>query len=229
MLLDWFNAREAVEVGTSLADYYLPKGDREACGHSLAPRSRDTGNDLQKFIQRAARDVRPLKLNLFTRAKLLNSFKWRLLESGCDRNTVDNLTDLLMLQISGGPLSAAPHDGGVIARPSERSAALRRVPSLMAEGDAQFAEGDYEAAAARYRDVVEINPRHVLAQSNLGAALVHLGSYDDADQVLRRALALKPNFVRPYVQPREPASAKRTVRGIGDRTPSSSQEGSAQR
>lgn len=199
MLLDWFNAREAVEVGTSLADYYLPKATTGTSAHSTVPRSADAGKDLQKFLQRAARDVRPLKLNLFKRAKLLNSFKWRLLERGCERSTVDSLTEMLLLQISGGPVGAAARDRAIVARPNEAKSS-RQVPGLMAEGDARFARGDYEEAAARYQAVVEINPRHVLAQSNLGSALVHVGRYDEAEQAFRRALALNPNFVGPYVQ-----------------------------
>lgn len=198
MLLDWFNAREAVEVGTSLADYYLPQAAPEASGHRTAPRSADAGKDLQRLLQRAVRDVRPLKLNLFKRAKLLNSFKWRLLERGCDQSTVDNLTEMLLLQIAGGPLSAATRDGGITARPSEGKAS-RQIPGLMAEADARFAQSDYEEAVIRLQDVVAINPRHVLAHSNLGTALVHIGRYDEAEQAFRRAVALKPSSVDPYV------------------------------
>lgn len=198
MLLDWFNAREAVEVGTSLADCYLPGAVPEAAGRRLASRSADDGKHLQRFLQRAARDVRPLKLNLFKRAKLLNAFKWTLIERGCDRETVDHLTEMLLLQISGGPLSAAAPTGATRTRQSEGGTS-RRIPSLMSEADARFAEGDYEEAVARLEEVIAINPRHVLAQSNLGAALVHVGRYDEADQAFRRALVLKPSFVGPYV------------------------------
>lgn len=199
MLLDWFNAREAVDVGTSLADYYLPKTTLEAHGPRSTPHPVDAaGKDLQKFLQRAARDVSPLKLNIFKRAKLLNSFKWRLRERGCDGSTVDQLTEMLLLQIAGGPLNAAAPAGGITARPSEATAS-RRIPGLMAEADVRFAQGDYEQATARLQEVVAINSRHVLAHSNLGTALVHVGRYDEADQAFRRAVALKPSFVGPYV------------------------------
>jgi tetratricopeptide (TPR) repeat protein len=198
MLLDWFNAREAIQVGTSLADYYLPKTTPEVSGDRATGRSGGPGNDLQRFLQRAARDVRPLKLNLFKRAKLLNTFKWTLLERGCDRSMVDKLTELLLLQISGGTLGAPVSNGGGELIEGKGSA-LRRVPALMAEGDARFTEGNYEQAMARYREVAEINPRYALGQSKLGDALVYVGSYDEAEQAYRRALALKPNFVAPYV------------------------------
>lgn len=198
MLLDWFNAREAVEIGTSLADYYLPNSVTAEASSPRASRAGSAGKDLQRFLQRAARDVRPLKLNLFKRAKLLNSFKWRLLERGCDRTTVDKLTEMLLLQISGGSLNAAAGDGaGMVTRNAGR--APKMVPGLMAEADARFAKGDYDGAVAGYEEVLEINSRHVLAQANLGAALVYVGRYEEADQAFRRALALKPNFVAPYV------------------------------
>jgi tetratricopeptide (TPR) repeat protein len=198
MLLDWFNAHDAVEVGTSLADYYLPTATPDASRQRAALRSAHAGKDLQRFLQRAAHDVRPLKLNLFKRAKLLNSFKWRLLERGCDRSTVDNLTELLLLQISSGPMGATTANGAITARPTEGKA-LRRVPGLMAEAEARIAARDYQEAVARLEEVLAIKPRHALANANLGAAFVNLGRYVEADQALRRAMALDPNFGGAYL------------------------------
>lgn len=192
MLLDWFNTRKAVELGTSLADCYLPRTSPVASGHRVAPRSADDERDLQRLVQRVACDVHPLKLNLFKRAKLLKAFKSRLIARGFDRSTVDNLTKALLLQISGSPLSAAPPNGGM--GNSSAVSPPRRIPDL-----ARLAESDYEEAVARLQEVVAINPRDARAQSNLGAALVRVGRYDEAEQAFRSALALEPGFVDPYL------------------------------
>ena len=52
---------------------------------------------LQKFLQRVDREARPLKLNLLKRAKLANTFKWRLLEKGVEQQLADELTRALVL------------------------------------------------------------------------------------------------------------------------------------
>src|SRR2546429_5122682 len=85
MLLKWFNAREATEVGTALADDFVfasrPSGTRRR-----ETRSGPQGQELQKLLMRVDREAGPLKLNLIKRAALANSFKWRLLEKGVERS-----------------------------------------------------------------------------------------------------------------------------------------------
>jgi tetratricopeptide (TPR) repeat protein len=191
MPLDWFNTREATHVGTTLADYYLPEERASAAAGRKTTSPKNGGADLQKFLQRVARDAGPLKLNLFKRAKLLNSFKWRLLERGVDHKTVDELTDLVLLQLSGRSLgyaapAAAPRSGA-----TERLSS-KRVPGLIAEADARLADGKYAEAAELFREALEIEPRHAIAHARLGAALSHLTRYREAEQEFRRALELKP-------------------------------------
>jgi tetratricopeptide (TPR) repeat protein len=48
--------------------------------------------------------------------------------------------------------------------------------------------GDYSAAIADYRKVLQIRPADVQARVNLGAALAHEGKYDDAIEMYRSAL-----------------------------------------
>src|SRR2546429_6592582 len=83
MLLKWFNAREATEVGTALADDFVfasrPSGTRRR-----ETRSGPQGQELQKLLMRVDREAGPLKLNLIKRAALANSFKWRLLDKGVE-------------------------------------------------------------------------------------------------------------------------------------------------
>src|SRR5215469_153086 len=124
MMFKWLDAREATEVGTALADDFVlqsgpgPQGARRKDNPSVAPV--DLQRFLQKFLQRVDREARPLKLNLFKRAKLANSFKWRLLEKGVEQQVVDELTHALVLRISGG--TAKPVAAGTDAptRPGTR-------------------------------------------------------------------------------------------------------------
>jgi hypothetical protein len=55
---------------------------------------------LERFLQRVDRETRPLQLNLFKRAKLANTFKWRLLEKGIEPQIVDELTQALLLRMT---------------------------------------------------------------------------------------------------------------------------------
>ena len=98
MLLKWFNAHEAVEVGNALADQFIPQ---------TAPAQRPKkdkpgkeGAELRRFLERIDRDARPLRLNLYKRAKLANTFKWKLLQNGVEPVLVDELTRMLLLRLA---------------------------------------------------------------------------------------------------------------------------------
>src|ERR1700724_2297584 len=113
MLLKWLNAREATEVGTALADDFVLQSASGSSGtRRQETRSDAQGQELQKFLykflQRVDREARPLKLNFFKRAKLANSFKWRLLEKGVEQQLVDELTQALVLRITGNQDSSVP-------------------------------------------------------------------------------------------------------------------------
>src|SRR6516164_8570257 len=105
MLLHWLDARAATRVGATLADDVVMQ---QAAGSRAAPRgdpSAQLQRLLQKFLQRVDREARGLELNLFKRAKLANSFKWRLLEKGVEREIVDELTQALVVRLTS---AAAP-------------------------------------------------------------------------------------------------------------------------
>src|SRR5215472_545197 len=111
MVLNWFNAREATEVGVALADDFVLQS---ASGSVAARRAETRGHDLQrflqKFLQHVDRQARPLRLNVFKRAKLANSFKWRLLEKGVEKQIVDELTQALVLRLTSGQASLPRDD-----------------------------------------------------------------------------------------------------------------------
>jgi hypothetical protein len=108
MLLKWFNAHEAVEVGNALADQFIPQ---TASAPAKRPKKAKAGGEqaeLQKFLQRIDRDARPLRLNLYKRAKLANTFKWKLLQNGVEPVLVDELTRMLLVRLAGRGAARQP-------------------------------------------------------------------------------------------------------------------------
>jgi tetratricopeptide (TPR) repeat protein len=195
MLPNWLNTRDAIAVGTALADSFLPDG--ASAGSRPARGTGQSGPDIQGLLQRAARDVRPLNLNLLKRAKLLSTFKWRLLDRGFAREVADELTHLVTLQISGAPpvLGAA---GSNVSRKLAPKKSSTAIPGLIAEADAEFAAGDLEATVETLQKVLAINPRHAIAQTKLGAAYFNLGRYEEAERSYRRATELKADCAEAH-------------------------------
>ncbi len=197
MILDWFDARNAVACGHSLADAFLRDQVPAGGAHRRSVHSSGSRAQIQTFLQRAAREARPLRLNVFKRAKLIGSFKWRLLEAGVEPDAVEELTHLLLLQLSGG--AAVATERTRLPAPSEAQAdRSRRVPALLADADARFAQGAYAQAAELLEQVIGLEPRHAFAHNKLGASLARLGHYAQADEHFRRAIELKSNFADPY-------------------------------
>ena len=96
-VFQWFNAREATAAGSSLADELEPK----AAAMFVVADGKHTAGGLQDFLQRAERTVGALELNFYKRAKLANSFKWKLLQSGVEPGLVDELTRILLVRLAG--------------------------------------------------------------------------------------------------------------------------------
>ena len=184
MILDWFNARETAALGISMADAISLN---EAGSSALGTPQRN--GELQRLLQRAVQQARPLKLNLFKRAKLLGSFKWRLLDKGVDQTRADELTHLLLLQLTGGngPTVANP----AVTKPSA-GASRKRIDSSLAAADAAAAKGDYSDAEVHLQEVLSFDPGHAPALSRLGDALCFLGRYPEAERAYRRALQRDP-------------------------------------
>jgi len=187
MALDWFNTHEAVAVGATLADHFLPRQTSSSTGRGV---SNDWRKDVPRFRQRIAHEARPLKLNFFKRAKLLNSFKWRLLEHGFNASAADELTQMLLMQLcTNGAGATTPEGGGL--RP-QKAQASKRLPVLLTEAEARIADGKYSEAVDRLHEALAIDARNADAHLNLGSALCCLGRYAEAEQALRRAVEIKP-------------------------------------
>src|SRR6185437_13949674 len=133
MFLSWFDAREAARLGESLADAFVSQADSPPASRHGKSRDAELGNETRNFLLRVDREIRPLKLNTFKRAKLGNTFRWRLLERGMARELVEELTRMLLVRLSAGSSdNAAPP--GFVSLPARK----RRLPdgglSLLARG-----------------------------------------------------------------------------------------------
>ncbi len=185
MIFEWFNAHEATSVGSSLADSLLVEKET---ARDVRPA------ELQRLLQRAAQDARPLKLNLYKRAKLLGSFKWRLIENGVTQHRADELTHLLLVQLSGG----APGPAESVARLPNADvggappASRKRIDPLLHAVDHDFSKGAYGDAIEKLREVLQIRPNHAFAHNKLGDALCRQGRYVEAEAEFRRALQIEP-------------------------------------
>ena len=99
MQLGWFNATEARNFGAHLAEMLatdLSKKEKSKREFSAAKRARL----LQKVFVQVRQFKQTRKLNFYKKAKLGNSFKWKLLELGFEPGLVDELTHELMLRMS---------------------------------------------------------------------------------------------------------------------------------
>jgi tetratricopeptide (TPR) repeat protein len=195
-MLKWFSAREATDVGVALADDFVLQsasgsGARPKNSGPAAASGRDLQKFMQKFLQRVDRDARPLELNLFKRAKLANSFKWRLLEKGLEKELVEELTQALVLRLTtDGAQSPGTREPGLLTRRS----ALSRVQALLLQGTEQAARGAHADAAQSYEEVLALDPRNAGAHNNLGVALCNLGRYVEAAEQFRQAIGIKDNY-----------------------------------
>lgn len=97
MILNWFDARAAVTMGQELAaelDSELQKLKRQAGKHAALNAQKV---DKVFFRLNAFKLAQPL--NFYKKAKLMNTFKWYLLEQGHDPALVEVLTKKLMFNL----------------------------------------------------------------------------------------------------------------------------------
>jgi tetratricopeptide (TPR) repeat protein len=185
MIMEWFNAKEAANIGIALADQFTPQ-----------PAAREQDNLLQEILQRADLEVRGLRLNVYKKAKFANSFKWRLLENGVEKALADEITQTLVLHLSGNPVpSAQDHSANATAldRPQPNDA-----KRLLALGNKSIAQGDHAEAIGFYQDLIKLNPRHAIALNNLGSALFKVGRYEEAEACFYRAIKATGDYADPH-------------------------------
>lgn len=197
MLLKWLDAREATEAGAALADdFYLHSapalpgtGRKEGKG---APHGQELQKFLQKFLQRVDHAARPLDLNVFKRAKLANSFKWRLLEKGVEQELVDELTQALVMRLTGTTTGSAAAGRTAGANTGRRSA--RDTYALHLKANELLNRGAFAEALESYQGLVNLDPRDPVVRNGLGVALAQLARYGEAEAELRRAIGIRPGY-----------------------------------
>lgn len=190
MLLKWLDAREATAAGVALADDFALQSA------SKLPRVRASETrqqpELQKFLHKFLQGVdqaaRPLKLNVFKRAKLANSFKWRLLEKGVEQQVADELTQALIMRLTGATADSAPARGS--SSGGRRNTHDER--TLHAQAQALLDKRAFAEARESYQQLVNLDPRDFVARNGLGIALAELAHYGEAEAELRRAIAIRP-------------------------------------
>jgi tetratricopeptide (TPR) repeat protein len=192
MLLDWLDARDATRVGAALADDFVTQSASASHAAPQDPPRADAQLQrlLQKFMQRVEREARSLQLNLFKRAKLANSFKWRLLEKGVEPQVVDELTQALVMRLSANG-STMPVNM-VLPRATRLDSA--KPQTLIAKAHDCMARGAYAEAVNCYQEFLGSEPRHALARNQLGEALSRLGHYREAEDQFRRAIRIRTGF-----------------------------------
>lgn len=192
MVFKYFNASEATEIGVSLADEFA-SGIISVRSEKKPPKSHGPG--IREILARADRDVRPLQLNFYKKAKFANSFKWRLLEKGVEPALADEVTQSVILH-----LAKQSQDSGSdrIGANSSPGAGTGKLNDLIARAGKAQAEGNHEEAAALYREFIGFVPRHADAFNNLGVALFSLGRYEEAEQCYRQALEIDPELAGAY-------------------------------
>jgi tetratricopeptide (TPR) repeat protein len=190
-MLDWFNSRDAAQIGAALADEFAPPGSpANTQGSSSGSKS------IERLLMRADSEVRLLRLNFFKKAKFANSFKWRLIENGVARETADDVTQSLVMHLSQVKPASLPDRGSKLPSPERSSSATRK--QLLAQGNQAFAKGAFSEAVAIYQDLLELDPRNAEALHNLGSALTRLGLLSDAEGYVRQAIKCRPDFAEAH-------------------------------
>ena len=194
MILGFFNARDAAEIGTALADGFAPRAVPGVTpGERNTPLS-DPNRALQELLRRADHDVRALSLNFYKKARFANAFKWRLIEHGVPREVADKVTQALVLHLSQSPLVLSEESTSDRGNKHDRA----RVKELFHRANKCARNGAREEAAELYEEVIKLDPSHAEAVNNLGAVLIELGRYHEAEQHFRIAIGIKPDYADPH-------------------------------
>jgi tetratricopeptide (TPR) repeat protein len=191
-MFKWLSGGDAAQVGTALADDFILHSESASGARrheSRGSQGQDLQKFLQKFLQRVDRETAALKLNIFRRASLANSFKWRLLEKGVEKTLVDELTQALVLRLTTGRADAQAK-----AEPEAGPRGRSESPASMEQGDALLARGAYAEAADCYQELLQRDSHNAVACNNLGNALWSLGRFGDAEAQYRRAIKIRAKY-----------------------------------
>jgi tetratricopeptide (TPR) repeat protein len=198
VLLKWLGARRAAEAGVALADQFPPaptpvshspgKQERQRKAHSEA---------LHSFLQRAVQDASRLRLNFIKRAWLANSFRWRLVENGVDAETANEWTRTLVLELEAKKKdSPAPSAEPPIAQTN--GPAVGKARELSALADDYYTRGEYAQAVTHLEQLTELKPQDAVALNKLGAALIKVGRFLEAEDAFRKAIRRRADYAEAH-------------------------------
>lgn len=91
MLFDWFDARAAVECGATLAEFVVERIPNK--NPKKAPEA------LAKLFAHIERFKQNHKLNMYKKAKLANTFRWKLVDYGYTDEFIDEITKEVLLHL----------------------------------------------------------------------------------------------------------------------------------
>jgi tetratricopeptide (TPR) repeat protein len=195
-MLGWFNAREATQLGAALADQY-------AAGVAAPPGSRGGGSArqeaakvLERLLRTAEQQISSLRLNFYKRAKLANTFKWRLLEKGIEGPVAEEITQTLIMHF--GLSRAGSGMAADLSAPSDARPTGKRIAELFARGSACVASKAYTEAIPLLEELLRGKPRHAEALNNLGVAYSKVGRFEEAAQCYARAISANPNYAMAH-------------------------------
>src|ERR1700737_4558284 len=191
MMLEWFNGREAAELGTALADQFAQQMGSGSATRGEKRAAKEPGKVLQQLLRRADLEVRTLRLNIYKRAKFAHSFKWKLLDYGVQGEVADEVTQSLVLHLSLGQADLLPGRNSAAA-PADRPWSIK-ARYLFAQANEHFDQGAYAEAVTLYEDLVRLLPYQADALNNLGSALCKLGRYKEAEDRFSQAIGIKPD------------------------------------
>jgi tetratricopeptide (TPR) repeat protein len=197
MLLKWLRASEANQVGTALADGVVVQTDPGGSGRSgkAGAQQKDLQKFLHTFLQRVDRETQPLRLNVFKRASIANSFKWRLQEMGVEQKLVDELTQALVLRLTTRQAVPSRHEPAMALKPRPGRDAIQ---ALLVQASEHDLRGDYDRAVECYNEVLTADPKNVAACNALGEVLTRAGRYPEAGEQFRRAIGMKESFAEAH-------------------------------
>lgn len=97
MILNWFDAREAVRMGEKLAADLASELNKQP--RKSGKQDGLTEQKVEKIFSQLQAFKREHPLNFYKKAKLMNTFKWQLLERDYDPQLVETLTKKLMFYV----------------------------------------------------------------------------------------------------------------------------------
>jgi len=98
-VIKWLNAKEAVEFGESLAEFFarrIPLVEEENQKVISKANRRAVLNEMVRKIDKFKEEH---SMNFYKKAKLGNAFKWKLLEAGFAPDIVDSLTKQILIKL----------------------------------------------------------------------------------------------------------------------------------